>query len=420
MRLTHLSLTNFRNFARLELDLPTGVTLLHGNNAQGKTNFLEAIYYMATTKSPHTNTDHQMLNWDAGQYGEPIVVGRLVAHIETQDGLRHLEMRLISDRQGINTSFRREALVDRRKVRLMDLLGNLRVVLFVPEDMNLITGSPSARRRYLDITLCQSDTVYCRTLSQYNKLLEQRNALLRQLAENGTRKAPELLSIYSDQLVGLGAKIFARRAVFMRDLAREVQRVHYEMLTGGQETIRLAYLPRLQQKSSSNGSDEDKPLIEEALWLEEHADDMTAVSQHYREALINVQAEELRRGMTLLGPHRDDWRFWVNERSLSYYGSRGQQRSAVLALKMGEIAWVSAETNDKPLLLLDDVMAELDPRRRELLISSLDLSEQAFITSADVSIFSTDFLSNIHVLRVDDGRITEMDDRRQTTDDVPK
>ncbi len=403
MYLRHLSLTNFRNFARLELDLPQGVTLLHGDNAQGKTNFLESIYYMATTRSTHTNQDSQLINWDAGQYGEPIVVGRLVAHIETADGLRHLEMRLIRDNTGSSPSFRREALVDRRKVRLMDLLGNLRVVLFVPQDMNLITGAPATRRRYLDITLCQSDPAYCRALSKYNKLLEQRNALLRNLAENNVRKPTELLSIYTDQVVELAARILTRRAVFMRDLAREVHRVHYELLTAGKETIQLGYLPRVIAKP--NGEADDKQMADSAEYLAENAGDLTGVAKRLREAMDEALQLDFARGSTSIGPHRDDWRFLINGRSLNHYGSRGQQRSAVLALKMGEISWVSAETNDKPLLLLDDVMAELDASRRDLLIDSLDYSDQSFITTADVTIFGTEFLTQINPLNVKDGRI---------------
>lgn len=411
MRLSHLSLTNFRNFARLELDLPQGVTLLHGQNAQGKTNFLEAIYYMATTRSPHTNHDQQLINWDAGQYGEPIVVGRLVAHIETADGLRHLEMRLIRDNTGNNPGFRREALVDRRKVRLMDLLGNLRVVLFVPSDMNLITGAPANRRRYLDITLCQSDVVYCRTLSQYNKLLEQRNALLRNLAENNVRKPTELLSIYTDQVVDLGSKILTRRAVFMRDLAREVQRVHYEMLTAGRETIQLHYLPRVIAKPS--GAADEQHMVDSAEFLATHIHDLPTVRQRLRQALDDALPQDFARGATSIGPHRDDWRFLINGRSLNHYGSRGQQRSAVLALKMGEIGWVSAETKDQPLLLLDDVMAELDASRRTLLIESLNYSDQSFMTTADITIFDTTFLNRINSLSVRSGRIATVDTHTQ-------
>ncbi|MFW6098104.1 MAG: AAA family ATPase, partial [Chloroflexota bacterium] len=131
MHLAHLSLTNFRNYGRLELDLGPGATLLYGANAQGKTNLLEAVYYLATTRSQHASLDNQLLNWEAEQTEDPVVVGRLVGRVEHQDGDRLLEMRLIREQQGRQSSFRREALVDRRKVRLMDLLGNLRVVLFL-------------------------------------------------------------------------------------------------------------------------------------------------------------------------------------------------------------------------------------------------------------------------------------------------
>ncbi|HQF69891.1 MAG TPA: AAA family ATPase [Promineifilum sp.] len=181
MQVRRLSLTNFRNYARLELDLPAGVVLLHGDNAQGKTNLLEAIYFLATTRSPHASIDQQLLNWDALQGDDPVVAGRIVADVLRPDGPRHLEMRLIIEERGAWTSngqgtFRREALINRRKVRLMDLLGQLRVVLFLPEDVELATGPPANRRRYLNITLCQVDAEYCRELSNYNKVLEQRNA----------------------------------------------------------------------------------------------------------------------------------------------------------------------------------------------------------------------------------------------------
>ncbi len=403
MRIRHLSLTNYRNFGRLELDLPNGTTLIYGDNAQGKTNLLEAIYYLATTRSPNTSQDSQLINWDAGQLGETILVGRIVAHVETQDGLRHLEMRLIEERERHSTGFRREALVDRRKVRLMDLLGNLRVVLFLPQDLNLVTGSPSMRRRYLDITLCQSDAVYCRTLSQYNKVLEQRNALLRKLSEEGRRQTTDVLDLFTDRLANLGGKIFLRRAQFLGQLAREVQRIHYEALTDGRETLRLTYLPRLLPRQDGRDATEEE-MQEAGLWIAAQTD-QAAVSTRYRELLQQAVGYDLRRGATTIGPHRDDWRFFVNERNLAHFGSRGQQRSAVLALKLGEIAWVSAETRDTPILLLDDVMAELDPQRRDLLIAALDGVGQAFVTSADVAIFPDDFLDKINLLPVKKGRI---------------
>lgn len=401
MRITHLSLTNFRNFGRFELDLPSGTTLIHGDNAQGKTNLLESIYYLATTKSPHTSQDSQLISWDANPFDDTISVGRIVAHVETRDGLRHLEMRLIEEQSRQNVGFRREALVDRRKVRLMDLLGNLRVVLFLPQDLNLVTGPPSTRRRYLDITLCQSDPLYCRTLSKYNKVLEQRNALLRRLAEE-RRPAGDVLNLFTNQLAQLGGVIFARRAQFLRQLAREVERIHYEALTNGRETLRLVYVPRLlPRKDGSDATPTEQQVAGE--WLGEQT--VEQVQARFRQLLDEAQPHDLQRGVTTIGPHRDDWRFLINGRSLAHFGSRGQQRSGVLALKLGEISWVTGETGEAPLLLLDDVMAELDPQRRDLMLTALEGVGQAFVTSADLNIFPPDYRANTHLLHIQNGHI---------------
>ena len=181
--------------------------MLHGRNAQGKTNLLEAVYYLATTRSPHAGQDQELINWEAGGPDDLAVVGRLVAQLETSDGRKQIEMRLIREERGRTVSFRREALVDRRKVRLMDLLGHLRVVMFLPEDVQIITGPPSGRRRYLDVTLCQTDAAYCRALSGYNKLLEQRNALLRRIVETG--RGRDLLSVYNEKMIKLASQILS-------------------------------------------------------------------------------------------------------------------------------------------------------------------------------------------------------------------
>lgn len=406
MYITRLSLTNFRNYGRLELDLPTGPALMYGNNAQGKTNLLEAIYYLATTKSPHADQDQQLINWVAMQADEPVIVGRLVAQIATNQGQKSIEIRLIYERnQGPGNgrgSFRREALVDKRKVRLMDLLGHVRVVLFLPEDVQLITGPPRLRRRYLDITLCQVDSHYCRTLSQYNKVLEQRNALLRQIAEGQSSR--EMLTIFTEKLVQLGSIIFVRRAQFLNDLAREVHRIHYESLTEGKETIRLNYLPGLwQSKSGNNG---DAPDVEEwETWWQLHFHDEAAVAERFAEAVELSLKVDLARGATRIGPHRDDWQFMLNGRSLSSYGSRGQQRTAILALKMAEINWMTQETDEIPILLLDEVVAELDAHRRALLLNYVKDANQALLTATDPNMFSKDFLRNSASFLVQNGRV---------------
>jgi DNA replication and repair protein RecF len=402
MRIDHLSLTNFRNYSRLEIDFPPGATLLHGANAQGKTNLLEAIYYLATARSPHAEHDHQLINWEAGQEGDPIVVGRLTAQVATADEARQIELRLIREEQQGQATFRREALVDRRKVRLMDLLGKIRVVLFLPEDVALVNATPAQRRRYLDVTLCQVDPVYCRTLSSYNKLLEQRNALLRRIAELGQGR--DVLPIFTEQLVEAGGQLFFRRARFLSALAREAQRIHFEQLTNGRESIRLGYLPRLQSNGQKQTEEEaTRASAGLAEWMLSASSEQLA--GRFAESLAGAYEADLARGSTTQGPHRDDWRFWVNGRDLASFGSRGQQRSAILALKLGEIHWMVAETGETPVLLLDEVLAELDEQRRALLLAYVRQSSQAILTATDPGMFTSDFLRQSTTMLVSSGRV---------------
>ncbi|MCB8962837.1 MAG: DNA replication/repair protein RecF [Ardenticatenales bacterium] len=403
MRITHLSLTNFRNYGRLELDLPAGPILLHGDNAQGKTNFLEAIWYLATTRSPQADQDIQLINWTASETAEPIVVGRLIATVEAGGALGRIEVRLIRERQGERLSFRREVLINGKKVRLMDLLGHLRVVLFLPQDINLIDGAPALRRRYLDITLCQTDQQYCRALSQYNKILEQRNALLRQIGETG--RGRELLPIYNDQLTEYGAILFVRRARFLQFLARQAQRVHYEQLTEGKETIRLHYLPRLEPvRTRELTLEEAQPFIETADWLA--ASEPQTVAARLAAALIASEEQDVLRQRTNVGPHRDDWRFWVNRRSLSSFGSRGQQRTALLALKLAEISWFAEVTGETPILLLDEVVAELDGRRRDLLLQTVAAVSQSILTATEPGMFTAEFIAGATTIEVRQGQLS--------------
>ncbi len=401
MRVSHLSLSNFRNYGRLELSLQPGSTLLIGNNAQGKTNLLEALYYLATTRSPHAGHDNQLINWDSTLEKAPLTVGRLVADVALTNTTRQIEMRLILERRDRDQiSFRREALLNRRKVRLMDLLGQLQIVLFLPEDVGLVTGAPSDRRRYLDITICQVDHHYCRTLSQYNKVLEQRNALLRQLAEG--QGNVEFLDILTEKLVEHGRSIFARRATFFGAIDHEVKRIHFEELTEGRESLQIRYLPRLQSKVNN---DIGQNLLTDSVWILSNRDDAFVIGDRFTEALASSRAHDISRGATTVGPHRDDWRFLVNSRDLSNYGSRGQQRTAILALKMAQIDWMSALSGETPILLLDEVLAELDELRRRQLLRYVQNVEQAILTATDPAMFSREFLDSATCLEIKQGNI---------------
>ncbi|MDX1416714.1 MAG: DNA replication/repair protein RecF [Candidatus Promineifilaceae bacterium] len=403
MHVTHLSLSNYRNYGRLELTLPSGATLFHGNNAQGKTNLLEALYYLSTTRSPHASHDSQMINWEVMEDPAPIYVARLVANVTTKQDTKQLEMRLIKVPKGPgNKGFRREALVNNRKVRLMDMLGQLQVVMFLPEDVNLITESPNKRRRYLNIMLCQVDRDYCRYLAQYNKVIDQRNAVLRQFAEGFGDQ--NVLGVFTDRLIELGSKIYARRSKFFSEIGRTTQRYHYEELTGRQETLRIGYLPRMY--AGQNGADLDT-AASLAAWLDIHHDDPDTIAERFANELSNASSNDKARGVTSLGPHRDDWSFWIDGRNLSNYGSRGQQRSAILATKLAEIEWMAGITGEKPILLLDEVLAELDQNRRNLLLRTVQNAEQALLTATDPGMFSDDFLTNATSMCVSMGQIEQ-------------
>ena len=412
MQVRRLSLTNFRNYTRLELDLPAGVILFHGDNAQGKTNLLEAIYFLATTRSPHASQDQQLINWDAVESDEPVAVGRLVADVERPDAPCHLEMRLIVADTGIyrgngQSAFRREALINRRKVRLMDLLGQLRVVLFLPEDVELVTGAPSLRRRYLNVTLCQVDPDYCRELSAYNKVLEQRNALLRQMAEGKSRNSHDILHILSAKLVEPGSRVIQRRAAFMEEMAREAQEIHFQDLIGGKESLRLGYLPGW----NTNGRLSAAEQLADGEWVRGSLDP-DAIAARFETELAAAGPADLARGSSTVGPHRDDWSVLVNGKNLGQFGSRGQVRTAVLALKLAEINWMKSATSDVPILLLDEVIAELDLQRRSALLAYVvDQVEgkgmaQALLTATDPGMLSPEFLSQATSFAIQGGRVT--------------
>lgn len=412
MRVQRLSLTNFRNYARLELPMPGGVILLHGDNAQGKTNLLEAIYFLATTRSPHASQDQQLINWDAVEENEPVVVSRLVADVDRPDSSRHLEMRLILEDRSNWTGngqslFRREALINRRKVRLMDLLGQLRVVLFLPEDVELATGAPANRRRYLNVTLCQVDSDYCRELSAYNKVLEQRNALLRRMAERQTRNAADVLQVLTDKLIEPGSRVLQRRASFMTEMGREAQEIYFQELIGGKEALRFGYLPGWY----SNGRRSADEQLADGEWLQTQQA-LDEIASRFTAELEAARPVDLARGVSTVGPHRDDWAILVNGKNLGQFGSRGQVRTAVLALKLAEINWMKSTTSDVPILMLDEVIAELDQHRRAALLAYVadqvqgQGMAQAILTSTDPALFPADFLAQATSLSVQSGRVS--------------
>ncbi len=401
MRISHLSLTNFRNYARLELDLPPGMIVLHGDNAQGKTSLLESIYYLTTSRSPHTTSDRQLINWLADD--EPIPFARLVAEVQTREGLKRVEVGMMLERTGREVRFKKQIRVNGLPRRVMDLLGQIRVVMFLPQDMDLVEGSPSTRRRYLNITLCQVDPAYCRALSEYDKVLSQRNALLRQLQERGGRGDASQMAFWDERLAGNGAVIVAGRYRLVRDLERGARQIHRD-LSGEGENLRLRYLPGFDPAPTPEGqlSFDAGDLGVEAL----PQLPPSQIAERFKAALHAHRRDDLVRGMTTIGPQRDEMRFLVNGRDLGLYGSRGQNRTAVLALKLAELAWMRERTGEWPLLLLDEVTAEFDEHRRAYLMEQINGADQVLLTTTEPGLLPDEVLRQATRWHVVEGHIT--------------
>jgi len=393
MRIRYLSLTNFRNYARLELALPERPLLLYGANAQGKTSLLEAIYFLATGSSPLTPLDRQLIKWDAEAEGLPYA--RVWAEVVRQTHVQEVEI-VVEKRTLANGTDRLQKTirVDRARKRRTDLAGRLNVVLFTPQDVELVSGPPAGRRRYLDDTLCQVDGAYCTALERYGEALHQRNATLRHLRDEGgdsTQLAP-----FEEVLACQGVIVAHGRRELVAALSQRADRIH-QQLTGGAEWLRLEYHPNFDPAAP--------PALkyQMELGLQPYAGPPAGIGaeelvEAFRQALLARRADEVERGMTLIGPHRDEIAFiagnpaqGTHEIDLGTYGSRGQQRTAVLALKLAQLEWMRERTNETPVLLLDEVLAELDAARRRYLLERIDSVEQALLTATDPDMFSARF-----------------------------
>ncbi len=397
MYLTHLSLTNYRLFPRLTLDVPRGLTLLVGHNAQGKTSLLEAVYYLATFTSFHASSDRQLVNLLATH--EPLAVARLVADFVRKDGSHQLTCAIIQEPFGaVGTRMRREITLDGVKLTTPQALGHLNAVIFLPQMMRIIEGSPDERRRYLNLAISQAVPGYAIALTEYQQVLTQRNALLKQLNERGGDSSQ--LEHWDQMLAQRGAFLIHTRIRVVAELESWAMRIH-DQLSRHAEVLRLAYMPSYDPAADPNGQlalKMDTPIQRSHVSLDEIQAGLLA-------RLGKVRAEEIARGTTSIGPHRDDLRFSANLRDLGEYGSRGQVRTALLSLKMAEVNWLQERKGEAPVLLLDETLAELDPDRRADLQTFLSGDTQSLMTTTDLTQFTPEFVKRAAIWKVEQGLI---------------
>ena len=358
MYIESIELKDYRNYETLSLSFDKGTNIFYGDNAQGKTNILEAVYLCGTTKSHRGSKDREMIRFDAEE-------SHIRMFVKKEGISRKIDMHLKKNKaKGIA--------IDGIPIRKAgELFGILNLVFFSPEDLNIIKNGPGERRRFLDLELSQLDKVYLSDLANYNRVVNQRNRLLKEIGFQAKKQDMDTLEIWEMQLVHYGNKIIERRKRFVEEINEIISSIH-KKLTGGSEEILVIYEP-------SNGN----------ISLED--------------AIRKNREKDMKIKSTSIGPHRDDICFMVKDLDIRRFGSQGQQRTAALSLKLSEIELVKRAIHDTPVLLLDDVLSELDKHRQNYLLDSIH-EIQTLITCTGVDEFVNHRFSINKVFRVTNGQ----------------
>ena len=357
MIIKSIDLKNFRNYEIEHIEFDDNTNIFYGDNAQGKTNVLEAIFISGTTKSHKGSKDLEVINFKCDE-----------AHIKT-----------IVERKGID--YRIDMHIKRNKSKgiaingipvkkALDLYGIVNIIFFSPEDLNIIKNGPSGRRKFMDMELCQLNKIYAVNLVNYNKSIEQRNKLLKDISFMPDLK--DTLDIWDRQIVNFGSEIIAARRNFIEKVNRIIAPIHYK-LSGGREELTIQY----------------EPSVTESDFMDD---------------LCRYRDRDIRMKMTEIGPHRDDVIFMINGIDIRKYGSQGQQRTTALSLKLAEIDLVKEITGDKPIHLLDDVLSELDGNRQNYLLNSIN-DVQTIITCTGLDEFINNRFSINSIFKVVDGKV---------------
>jgi DNA replication and repair protein RecF len=388
MRLLRLQLSDYRNFHRLDLAPGPAASLFVGANAQGKTNLLEAVYLLATMKELRAETDAQVIRREVT--GEPIPAARVVGEAETAAGHLKLEVAIVGRAQ---TADRSGGLIAGKSVkvngvsrRLSDAVGRLTAVLFTAADIDLVSGAPSLRRRYLDITLSQVDRAYVTARSRLDRVLAQRNHLLKRIREGHGQR--DELAFWDSELARDGGYLFAARAAALDQLAALAADAHASLAPP--ERLRVEYEPRLDGDTASVFAG------------------CESAAAAYAQALDRGLPRDVAAGMTLQGPHRDDIAFSLDGAPAAGFASRAQQRTIALALRLAEARLLHARRDEPPVLLLDDILSEMDAQRARSVIEAVSTYDQLLVTATDSARFPQEFLDRAAVFTVSAGTVTPL------------
>lgn len=361
MLVKKIELENFRNYKSLDLELDPRKNILYGNNAQGKTNVLEAIYICSTTKSHRSNKDIELIKFNERE-------SHIKLFLEKKEKEYRIDVHLRKNKtKGI-------AVNGIPIKRASELFGIFNVIFFAPEDLNIIKNGPSERRRFMDLELCQLDNIYVHNLINYNKVLNQRNRLLKEISFDP--KLVDTLDVWDEQLVLYGKEVIKKREEFIKEISKIIKPIH-EDLTNKEETIKIDYQKNTEIKN-------------------------------FEKNLKKNRSNDLKYKSTSVGPHRDDILFFNKDINIRTYGSQGQKRTIALSLKLAEIELVKKIIKDTPVLLLDDVLSELDSDRQNHLLNRLE-NIQTIITCTGLDEFVENSINIEKVFKVNNAKITEKD-----------
>ena len=373
MKLKSLSLTNYRNCKELLLDFNKAKVLIIGKNAQGKTNILESIYFLSCLKSVRTSNNVELINFES----DYLKIEADVIKSNTDISLYY----------AYNNEKKREVKVNHTKSTIKDFKSVVKTVLFSTNDLLLLRGAPQDRRDWLDSAISQIYPAYDERLSKYEKIRVQKNNFLKECAKSG-RMNENLLDVYNEQLSVTGSNIIYIRQKYLKEIEKIARDKHKTISETEELSIRY---------DSSVG---------------EHTE-IEAIQYAFLETLEARKQEEIRRCQSCVGPHRDDIVFYINNLEATKYASQGQQRTIVLALKLSELDIITDKTGEEPILLLDDVLAELDDIRQNYLLKSISPNTQTIITSVDTILFEDEFLKDVEIYKIDKGKIKEEKDEKQ-------
>ena len=384
--LSRLRLTNFRNLTHLDVGLSPGVTVYYGPNAQGKTTLLEAVYLLCIARSFRAENEREVVNFDAAKAGEQALVDGTIE--KSGQRLRVIvgyqpTQRVGQDNDGLTYNVRKEIRVNRLRRTAGELIGEVNAVLFSAADIDLVQGSPSGRRRFLDILLSQADPAYLKGLQRYQRVVQQRNQLLRLLKEG--RAQVDELAYWDDELVREGAQITWRRYLGMQELTDACVR-HHEDLSGAEEKLAIEYRPSV--------------LL---------AGKVGEVEGNFREALAAAAHRERARPVTAVGPHRDDFALNIDGADMGTFASRGQARTLALALRLAEAEVLASARGEGPVVLFDDALSEMDSSRRHRLLEKAMRYEQVLITTTDLEQVNDFFGAGANYLYVSNGEVWPSD-----------